>query len=84
MLDQWRLRSRLTPREREVVLLAPSASTPQIAARLGLSPRTVSNYLQRAYDKLGLTGRADLRVFLCGGGGGGGGGGVGGFGGSNG
>ncbi|WP_425559428.1 LuxR C-terminal-related transcriptional regulator [Catenulispora yoronensis] len=84
LLDQWRLRSRLTPREREVVLLAPSASTPQIAARLGLSPRTVSNYLQRAYDKLGLTGRADLRVFLCGGGGGGGGGGVGGFGGSNG
>lgn len=64
LLDRWRLHAQLTPREREVVLLAPTSTTPQIAARLGLSPRTVSNYLQRAYDKLGLTGRADLRVFL--------------------
>lgn len=64
LLDRSRLRSTLTPREREVVLLAPTLTTPQIAARLGLSPRTVSNYLQRAYDKLGLTGRAELRAFF--------------------
>lgn len=64
LLDRWRLQSRLTPREREVVLLAPTLTTPQIASRLGLSPRTVSNYLQHAYYKLGLTGRSELRVFF--------------------
>jgi len=64
LLDRCRLRSRLTPRERDVVLLASTLTTPQIAARLGLSPRTVSNYLQHAYDKLGLTGRSELRVLL--------------------
>ncbi|MFD0517539.1 helix-turn-helix transcriptional regulator [Paractinoplanes durhamensis] len=64
LLDQGRLPSQLTTREREVVLLAPSLTSPQIAARLGLSPRTVSNYLQSAYDKLGLAGRAELRVLL--------------------
>lgn len=64
LLDQWRLRSRLTPREQEVVLLASTLTTPQIAARLGLSPRTVSNYLQHAYEKLGLTGRSELRSLL--------------------
>ncbi|MEU4241317.1 LuxR C-terminal-related transcriptional regulator [Actinoplanes sp. NPDC026619] len=64
LLDQGRLPPQLTSREREVVLLARSLTSPQIAARLGLSPRTVSNYLQNAYDKLGLAGRAELRVLL--------------------
>jgi DNA-binding CsgD family transcriptional regulator len=53
-------------REREVVLMAATLTTPQIAARLALSPRTVSNYLQHAYDKLGLAGRPALRVLLGG------------------
>lgn len=64
LLDRWRLGSLLTRREQEVVLLASALTSPQIATRLGLSPRTVSNYLQHAYDKLGLTGRAELRLHL--------------------
>jgi DNA-binding CsgD family transcriptional regulator len=66
LLGRWRSRSPLTLREREVMLMAATLTTPQIAARLALSPRTVSNYLQRAYDKLGLAGRPELRLFLGG------------------
>ncbi|MFI9550134.1 helix-turn-helix transcriptional regulator [Nonomuraea endophytica] len=36
-------------------------SSREIAKRLGLSPRTVDNYLQRAYGKLGISGRRELR-----------------------
>jgi ATP/maltotriose-dependent transcriptional regulator MalT len=51
----------LTPREREIALLAARAmSSPEIAARLGLSVRTVNNHLARVYDKLGTPGRAEL------------------------
>ena len=52
----------LTAREREVVGLA-AAGTPskEIAARLGVSVRTVDNLLQRAYRKLGVSGRDALR-----------------------
>ncbi|HXS61894.1 MAG TPA: LuxR family transcriptional regulator [Streptosporangiaceae bacterium] len=66
LLGRSRLRSVLTLREREVVLMAATLTTPQIAARLALSPRTVSNYLQNAYDKLGVAGRPALRLFLGG------------------
>jgi DNA-binding CsgD family transcriptional regulator len=66
LLDRRRLRSLLTLREREVLLMAATLTTPQIAARLALSPRTVSNYLQHAYEKLGLAGRPALRVLLGG------------------
>jgi DNA-binding CsgD family transcriptional regulator len=54
----------LTPREREVTLLAVGLTSPQIARRLGLSPRTVSNNLTRAYAKLGVAGRDELRALL--------------------
>lgn len=51
----------LTPREREIALLAArSISSPEIAARLGVSVRTVNNHLARVYDKLGTPGRAEL------------------------
>ncbi|WP_123603510.1 LuxR C-terminal-related transcriptional regulator [Micromonospora sp. Llam0] len=55
----------LTGREREVALAAAEGeSTREIAARLHLSARTVENHLHRAYTKLGVTGRAELRAAL--------------------
>jgi DNA-binding CsgD family transcriptional regulator len=56
----------LTPREREVALLAVRYSSAEIALRLGLSVRTVDNNLARAYAKLGVSGRARLRTLLDG------------------
>jgi DNA-binding CsgD family transcriptional regulator len=56
----------LTPREREVAMLAAGGLTsPEIAERLVLSVRTVEGYLQRAYAKLGITSRAELRSVLA-------------------
>jgi DNA-binding CsgD family transcriptional regulator len=59
------LASLLTAREQEVAALA-GAGVPsrQIAERLGLSVRTVDNYLGRAYAKLGVSGRAELAGLL--------------------
>ena len=51
----------LTPREREIALLAAGgASSRQIAGRLVISVRTVDNHLQSAYRKLGVARRQDL------------------------
>lgn len=51
----------LTPREREIALLAAAGlSSRQIANRLVPSIRTVDNHLQRAYRKLGISRREDL------------------------
>lgn len=51
----------LSPRELEVALLAADGHPSKvIAQRLGLSVRTVSNHLQNAYLKLGISGRDDL------------------------
>lgn len=59
-------RAVLTRGEREVVLLAASGrSTKAIAAELQLSARTVSNHLQRAYDKLGVNRRTELATVLA-------------------
>jgi DNA-binding CsgD family transcriptional regulator len=52
----------LTRRERGVVFLAANHTSRQIAERLGLSVNTVNNYLARAYAKLGIAGRAELRT----------------------
>ena len=51
----------LTTREREIALLvADGLSSKEVAERLFLSARTVSNHLQNAYAKLGITKRAEL------------------------
>ncbi|MEZ5140177.1 MAG: helix-turn-helix transcriptional regulator [Acidimicrobiales bacterium] len=56
---------RLTAREREVVaLVADGLASKEVAERLFLSTRTVSNHLQNAYAKLGITGRGELRDAL--------------------
>jgi DNA-binding CsgD family transcriptional regulator len=58
--------SLLTPREREILLLAAGNSSAQIADCLRLATSTVNNNLARAYAKLGITGRAELRALLRG------------------
>jgi DNA-binding CsgD family transcriptional regulator len=51
----------LTPREREIALLAAAGSSSrEIAGRLVISVRTVDNHLQNAYRKLGVSRRQDL------------------------
>jgi DNA-binding CsgD family transcriptional regulator len=57
----------LTPREREIALLAAGgASSREIAGRLVISVRTVDNHLQNAYRKLNVTRRQDLPRVLSG------------------
>jgi ATP/maltotriose-dependent transcriptional regulator MalT len=56
----------LTAREREVVELAAGGLlTREIADRLFVSMRTVSNHLQHAYAKLGVSDRVALRQLLA-------------------
>jgi predicted ATPase/DNA-binding CsgD family transcriptional regulator len=51
----------LTPAERDVVDLAVSGlTTPQIAARLFVSPNTVKTHLSQVYAKLDISSRAQL------------------------
>jgi len=51
----------LNDREREIAhLIADGMTSQTIATTIGLSYRTVENYLSSAYRKLGSTGRADL------------------------
>jgi DNA-binding CsgD family transcriptional regulator len=57
----------LTPREREIALLASAGATSrEIADLLVISVRTVDNHLQNAYRKLGVTRREDLPRVLTG------------------
>ncbi len=55
----------LTPREREIALLAARGrSSKEIAAALTLSVRTVDNHLQSVYGKLGIANRRELTATL--------------------
>jgi DNA-binding CsgD family transcriptional regulator len=55
----------LTPQEREIAQLAATGLTNrEIAARLYMSPRTVSSHLYRVFPKLGIRSRAALRDAL--------------------
>jgi predicted ATPase/DNA-binding CsgD family transcriptional regulator len=52
-------RTRLTPREREVVaLIAQGLTNSQIAAELVLSVRTVERHIENIYEKVGVRGKA--------------------------
>jgi DNA-binding CsgD family transcriptional regulator len=56
----------LTRREAEVLAwVAEGKTNPEIAAILGLSPRTIGNHLARIYDRLGVETRtAAARIAL--------------------
>ena len=55
----------LTPREREVALLAGRRlSSLAIGAELGISRKTVDNHLGAVYQKIGVTSRAELAEAL--------------------
>jgi DNA-binding CsgD family transcriptional regulator len=55
----------LTKREREVATLAARGLTSrEIAETIVVSTRTVENHLQRAYEKLGVSGRSELAAAL--------------------
>lgn len=56
----WIVGSRATHTSRFAALAAAGHASKVIAQRLGLSVRTVSNHLQNAYLKLGISGRDDL------------------------
>lgn len=59
--DPWFLPVVPTPRQRQIAWsLASGSSTHDIAAQLGLSPRTVENHLQRVYDHVSIHDRAAL------------------------
>jgi DNA-binding CsgD family transcriptional regulator/type II secretory pathway predicted ATPase ExeA len=56
----------LTIREREIATLAAQGlSNRHIAEHLVISVRTVDNHLHRAYHKLGITSRTELRAILA-------------------
>lgn len=60
------LASELTPQESEVAALAAAGlSNKDIAARLFISPRTVSGHLYRIFPKLNVVSRAGLRDALA-------------------
>jgi DNA-binding NarL/FixJ family response regulator len=55
----------LTPREREVArLVSDGLSNGEVAQRLGLSVHTVKNYLFSVFDKIGVSSRAELILYL--------------------
>jgi len=60
--------ARLTPREREIVdhiLAHPSeTSSKSIAARMGVSPRTIDHHRARILEKLGASSLVDLLAML--------------------
>jgi DNA-binding CsgD family transcriptional regulator len=61
LLGVGQLVAPLTAREQEAIGLARRGlATKEIAVRMGVRPRTADNHLHRAYEKLGITGKADL------------------------
>ncbi|MFD3330939.1 LuxR C-terminal-related transcriptional regulator [Streptomyces sp. NPDC058701] len=68
LLNYARRARQLSARETEIAgLVASGLKSKEVAARLYLSPRTVTNHLQLIYSKLGIQSRAQLREFMLGG-----------------
>ena len=57
-------RSRLTPREVEILVAAAhGGSIRQVARSLGIAPKTVDGHLQRIYPKIGVSTRAGATLY---------------------
>jgi DNA-binding NarL/FixJ family response regulator len=57
--------SLLSPREKDVVqLVADGFGNREVAQQLGLSAHTVKNYLFNVFDKLGVSSRAELIMYV--------------------
>lgn len=57
----------LTKREEDVVnLVVDGCPNREVAEKLDLTEHTVSNYLFRIYDKLGISSRAELILYSLG------------------
>lgn len=55
----------LTKRENDVAKLIVEAHTSrEVATKLGIAEHTVSNYLARIYEKLGISSRVELVLYL--------------------
>lgn len=55
----------LTPRERDVVrLVTDGFANREVAQQLGLSTHTVKNYLFSVFDKIGVSSRAELIMYV--------------------
>lgn len=65
--ERYQLWLRLSPREQDVTAFTCLRYTNrQMAARLGISVKTVRTYIVNVLRKLGLETKADLRVFFVG------------------
>lgn len=59
----WKESSPLTPREREIAILAKERLTAQeISARLQISEATVRTVLRTVYSKLGIHSKLELAI----------------------
>jgi DNA-binding CsgD family transcriptional regulator len=54
----------LTPREIEVLVLAArGATTRAVGTALHISPKTAGNHIERIYEKIGVSSRAEAAMF---------------------
>ncbi|WOV85913.1 helix-turn-helix transcriptional regulator [Sporosarcina jeotgali] len=64
-MEELNNRSVLTGREREIfTLLIADHTTKEIAAKLGISEKTVRNHISNTIQKLGVSGRAQAMIEL--------------------
>lgn len=64
--DAWRAWKELTPRQQEVAaLICLGYTTPEIAARLSISPETVKTHVRNLLEKFNRHTRQELRQALA-------------------
>lgn len=58
------LSTRISPREKDVILLFVEYTEEEIAERLFISPATVHNHINRIYEKLGFKGKTAPKMLV--------------------